>query len=317
MTIRRAAGLTALGSGIAMIAMLVIFIIKIARAPEPQRDGTIGVVGVEERGARGLTMGVQPLAVLDALNMRWEVRGLRAITYEGLEEVPVAVIVLRRPLAHAEAIDLAAWIRDGGRALILAEPGLSWAKPGEAVHPDLREAKLGLRLANRPDGQMALNGGGALHLRNAGRWVEVGGCALRQEALLADCRSGAGRAVLVGDTGLLDRAGLDAEAFERATALIGHLIEALEKNRPVPSSFAARPGEYARPEPSMVPMMAMGGLFWLALGALVVWVILLNMSRPARRTVATGPARAVRDPDGFSGPARIVHRDESGPVAPQ
>lgn len=297
MTVKRAAGFTALGSFVAMIALIAVLVVQSVRAPEPERRGTIGFIALADGSAMGgIMLPDQQLAVLHALVARWDVRGMRAMTYEAIDDMPVMVVMLRRPLSYSEAIDLDAWVRDGGHALVLAEPGRSWAGPGDAVEANLRDSTWGLRLAARDDGPLALPGGGTLMLRNAGRWVASGGCSVREDGFLAECRPGKGRVLLVADTGLLDRNALDLNGggFDSATGLIGQLIGALERDTPVPAAFVQGGGAYTRAQPPMMLFIAIGALFWVAVGALVVWAILLGMARaPAR--VGTGPARIVRD----------------------
>jgi hypothetical protein len=237
------------------------------------------------------------MAVVKQLDRRWNLHGLSSLTYEAIDDLPMLVVVLRRPLTYAEAIDVDAWVRDGGRALVLAEPGVSWAGPTDTVNPLLRDATWGLRLAARDDEVLALPGGGALALHNAGRWTASAGCNVRLDGLLAECRPGKGRALLVADTGLLDRKPLDLTGgdFDNATGLVGALAEALANGKPVPATFATGGGEYARGQPSMTLMLVISGLSTIALGALAVWAILIGVARTPVRAVATGPARIVRD----------------------
>jgi hypothetical protein len=309
MTIRRAAGFTALGSFIAMIALMVLMVVQAIRAPEPGRGGAIGVIALAEGPALGgIMLPDQQLAVLQALGARWDLRGVQAMTFEAIDGLPVVVVMLRRPLAYSEAIDLDAWVRAGGRALVLAEPGRSWAGPGDTVESNLRDSTWGLRLAARNDGPLALPGGGTLMLRNAGRWTASAGCSLRVDSFMAECRPGKGRVLLVADTGLLDRNAFDLNGagFDSATGMIGQLVEVLEQNRPLPAAFVQGGGRYAPAQPPMALIMAMGALFWLAVGAVAVWAILLGMAKTSRER-PTGPARIVRDPIP-TGPARTVRQ---------
>lgn len=318
MTIRRAAGFTALASFVAMIVLIVLIVVQAIRAPEPERGGTIGVIALADGPTPGdVLFPHQQLAVLQALGARWGLRGVRAVTYEAIDGLPVMVVMLRRPLAYSEAIDLDAWVRAGGRALVLAEPGRSWAGPGDSVEPNLRDSTWGLRLVARGDGPLALPGGGTLMLRNAGRWTASDGCSLRIDGFVAECRPGEGRVLLVADTGLLDRNAMDlnGNGLDSATGMVGQLVEALEQSRPVPTTFVHGGGLYARAQPPMALIIAMGGLFWVAVGAVTVWAILLGMAKKSRER-PTGPARIVRDPAIAAGPARIVHQSAPSNEAP-
>lgn len=300
MTLRRAAGLTALGSVIAVVALMVLLLVQVARAPTP--TGTVGVIALTESPLDGgIVLPDQHLAVLQQIGLRRDLRNVRSMTYEAIEGLPVLVVILRRPLSYGEAIDLDAWVRGGGDALIFAEPDASWAAPGDTVDPNLRDATWGRRLTK-----------GGLP-RGAGQWTMSGGCRLRLDGLLAECRPGKGRALLVADTGLLDRNPLDPMGAQlaRSTGLIDALVEALQNGTPVPATFAPGGGALGPGQPSMLLMIALGSLVWVALGALIVWVILINMANKRSR-VASGPARVVRDH-----PARIVNTSgTSGAATP-
>jgi hypothetical protein len=301
MNVRKIAGFTALASLILMIALFALGIARIVRAPEPERGGEIGLIALAEaRPVSEMILAEHQLAVLRELYARWAFRWVPAITYEAMEGVPVMVVTLRRPLFYSEAIDLDAWVRDGGRALLFAEPGQSWPAPADTVNADLVDSTWALRLAPRDDGPLVLPGGSSLMLHNAGRWRARGGCDVRADGFIAECRPGKGRVLLVADTGLLDRDVINpySDEFSDTVGMVGQLIEALERDAPVPARFVRGEGGYARPKPPAMLFIAAGSLFWVALGALVVWVLLRNATAAGRPT-AQGRARIVRNQPAF------------------
>lgn len=142
------------------------------------------------------------------------------------EKPQILLMAQSRALAPRELVALDAWVRKGGRALILADPALQW----ESIYPvgDSRRplfttlltplfAHWGLELVLPVGGkedQIALRKVGSVTVktRTAGEWLGKGeapgvpaaDCAITRQGLVADCRVGQGRAILVADADLLD-----------------------------------------------------------------------------------------------------------------
>lgn len=143
-----------------------------------------------------------------------------------------------RPLQPAEQVALDAWLRGGGKALILADPDLRW--PSRLPVGDARRAPAqdmtgglfghwGLRLEST---------GGAgwidipwphplrVMVDGAGRFMRTTGtCVILADGLGADCRLGRGRALLFADADLLrgDLASHAGVAFDNSALLVSWL----------------------------------------------------------------------------------------------
>ncbi len=134
------------------------------------------------------------------------------------------MLLLAQPRAFspAELVQLDSWVRKGGRLLILADPALQWGslyplgdkrRPlfTSMLSPLFAHWGLELVLPIADAEPMAIRKIGQLSIRTQtpGEWLKVnrggsGLCALEQGGLLADCKIGKGRALLVADADLLD-----------------------------------------------------------------------------------------------------------------
>ena len=170
----------------------------------------------------------------------------------GLAEMDRAILAQPRALSGAENVELDAWVRDGGRLLMFADPYLSAEsrfhigdrrRPQDVVLISPILARWGLELLfdeDQPDGIRTVSLGEAtIPVSLAGHFVKrapAGGepsdCALLADGLVADCAIGAGRALIVADATLIENgeeeggrtAGLDVlveRAFESSRGKTG------------------------------------------------------------------------------------------------
>ena len=121
-----------------------------------------------------------------------------------------------RALPAEELVALDAWVRSGGKLLLLADPMLEW-RSGRALGDRLRPpvsfadtgllAHWGLRL-DAPDRRglrVVRSGDIEVTYDSPGRLVKVGGiCRLDGEGVFAECRLGKGRALIIADADWLD-----------------------------------------------------------------------------------------------------------------
>ena len=137
---------------------------------------------------------------------------------------PGAVLLAAQPraLPAEELVALDAWVRGGGRLLLLADPLLEWPSEralGDRLRPPISFADTGLlghwglRL-DAPDrrGLRSVGDGGpALDTLSPGTLVQVGGaCMIEPGAIVAHCRIGRGRATIVADVDFLNVAAVEA-----------------------------------------------------------------------------------------------------------
>lgn len=137
-----------------------------------------------------------------------------------------ALMLLAQPraFAPAELVTLDAWVRQGGKMLILADPALQWGslypigdkrRPlfTSLLSPLLSHWGLELVLPITEEKPLVLRQVDNITVRTQtpGEWQEKqgtqrGSCMIAQSRLVADCDIGQGRALLVADADLLDGA---------------------------------------------------------------------------------------------------------------
>ncbi len=146
--------------------------------------------------------------LLDGLSMR----AIDAVTVPGLGH-DVLVIAQPRLLAPQDLVALDVWMRSGGRAVLFTDPHLVWpsayplgdprrAPPITLLDPLLAHWGLDL-LPGDEDVAVHDLAAGKLATLAAGRWRIPAWCTA-PDPLIADCRIGKGRAILVADADLLD-----------------------------------------------------------------------------------------------------------------
>jgi hypothetical protein len=224
------------------------------------------------------------------LEARFRLRPLDALDESGLSGLDALLLAHPRALAPAELVAIDAWVRRGGRAVVLADPLLHWPDPRPLSHPlrapltsllDPLLSHWGLRLEpariEDPVERRALETGALLQLSGASRFTRLGdsaGCVLREQGLLADCRAGTGHALLVADADWIndtlwtlapdspeDRSARTSDAPDLLTAWLGD-----EAYR------APRSGSWLADEGSLLRAvrLALGLLALLAVGQVLV-----------------------------------------------
>ena len=176
----------------------------------------------------------QRARIVRAISARYRVVPLARIDEKSLEG---AILVLAQPrgLAGEELVAIDSWVRKGGKALVFTDPELVW--PSELPLGDPRRAPpiglldpllthWGLTLASPamtdagPERRIAI-AQSTVAVAWAGRWqVRSRDCRLESEALVADCRIGKGRALLVADADLLDERLWDAGGTDNESAIL-------------------------------------------------------------------------------------------------
>ena len=173
---------------------------------------------------------------LKALETRYRVVPISVTDEAGLTKG--RLLLMAHPLAQPaeDLVALDAWVRRGGRVLLLADPALDWpsARPlGDPLRPPPMFmdtgllAHWGLRL-DAPDGRGPREGVLGDHrviTSSAGRLV--GRCEIGKGGLVAQCRIGQGRATIIADADFLD-----AERFGRSANLDALLAELASLERP-------------------------------------------------------------------------------------
>ncbi len=167
----------------------------------------------------------KPLPAYQSLESEYRISLIDGVDAKSLKGIDVLMMAQPRALSPAEFTALDGWIRDGGSALILADPALAW----ESMHPlgDKRRplftslmsplfSHWGLDLVLPMEGEgeeektvLRQISGQAVQTVTAGAWQPRGGakaaqCAISDEAMIAQCLVGKGRAILIADADLLE-----------------------------------------------------------------------------------------------------------------
>jgi len=158
---------------------------------------------------------------LKALETRYRVVPI-SVT-DGAELTRGRLLLMAHPLAQPaqDLVALDAWVRAGGRVLLLADPLLEWPSErplGDPLRPPPMFmdtgllAHWGLRL-DAPDerGPKTANIGG-YDVRTVSPGLLFGGCLISADRLVAHCRIGKGRATIIADADWLDVDHLDGAA---------------------------------------------------------------------------------------------------------
>ena len=181
---------------------------------------------------------------------------------------PQQMLLLAQPRAFAprELVRLDKWVRQGGRVMILADPALQWGSLyplGDKRRPLFTSmlsplfvywgVELVLPLEDEAPTSMRKIGVFNIRTVTAGEWLPKAAsakasCAILAKGLLADCRIGKGRAVLVADADFLDTAFWKGRGMRVLTgkdefanmALLQALLTALHDDKGLDGDFVEK-----------------------------------------------------------------------------
>jgi hypothetical protein len=172
-----------------------------------------------------LAEDAQPHPVFVRLSAAYKVQPIDDLQKLKAERVRAVLLAQPRALRPAELAAFDSWIRDGGRALVLADPALQWGslyplgdkrRPlfTSMLSPLFTHWGLELVLPMNDESAFVIRKLGTANIRTKtpGEWLPrenakdpiAARCRISAQGLLADCRIGKGRAVLLADADLLD-----------------------------------------------------------------------------------------------------------------
>lgn len=174
-----------------------------------------------------LSSDAEPHWARRLIERRRDLQPLDVLTPQALAPFTDILIAQPRALGAAENVALDGWVRGGGHVLLFADPLLTQhsqfglgdrRRPmGVALlSPILTHWGLALTMDDaEPEGERQVQLlGGALPVDQAGRFILMptqpdapAACHLLAKGLAAECRIGAGHALIVADAALLDHAG--------------------------------------------------------------------------------------------------------------
>lgn len=155
--------------------------------------------------------------VLALLRRQFSVRLVDDATSTGLVDTDVLLLAHPRTLSPQSLVAIDAWVRAGGKAIVLADGLSSWPPTyalGDPRNPPVT-SMLGPLLTHwgvRLDAPSPADSGSRdwwqgrqrLRLLSPGQFVqENGGCSLSNDGIYGDCAIGAGRVLLLADADLL------------------------------------------------------------------------------------------------------------------
>lgn len=229
---------------LALAGLLVVALAAVGFAisprPEPKREPlglftSLPILWAEAPDVSGLLdQGREPLWVRQDLEAHYHLVPLDTLLAPG--RVRLLLLAQPRPLSPQENVALDGWVRRGGRVLLFADPMLTWdsafpigdhRRPQDVVllSPILSHWGLDLRFdESQPAGlreiagsPLPVNLAGSLAIKPNG----AGQCLITDAGLVAECRIGAGRVVVVADAALLE----PDENARKAAPLLDSLLE--------------------------------------------------------------------------------------------
>jgi hypothetical protein len=213
-----------------------------------------------------LAEDAQPHPAFARLSESYDVQPLDDV--RDLAERRMLLLAQPRAFSPAELVQLDSWVRKGGRILILADPALQWGslyplgdkrRPlfTSMLSPLFTHWGLELVLPIADAEPMAIRKIGKLSIRTQtpGEWLEINRdgsarCALAEGGLLADCKIGKGRALLIADADLLDTAYWEGRGMRVLTggdefdnlAWVESLLARLDESDSISGDFVGHSG---------------------------------------------------------------------------
>ena len=181
----------------------------------------------------GFALDAARPAVVGALEQRFTLTAIDLPSQ--LPDGATLLAVQPRALPAEELVALDAWVRRGGRLVLLADPMLEWPSErglGDKMRPPIMFddtgllTHWGLRL-DAPEERGPVTRGGLVTVSPGTLVVEKPGCVLEADGAVARCAVGKGRAVVVADADWLNDT-LVGEANGDPTRHHAALVEFLE-----------------------------------------------------------------------------------------
>jgi hypothetical protein len=257
------------------MVLALIFLLSALRYIRPEAHGPNPALGLmttlplqwSEGGIEAdLADDAKPHPVYSRLQAQYDVLPLD--NFDKLDKRPISLMVLAQPraLSPVELVKLDAWVRAGGRLLVLADPALQWGSLyplGDKRRPLFTSllsplfSHWGLELVLPMTDEHALVlrevDGLTIRTQTPGEWqAKEGGtgglCSIAPHGILADCRVGKGRALLVADADLLDTVYWEGQGVRAITgddefanlAWIDALLSALRDGVKNPGDFVGK-----------------------------------------------------------------------------
>ncbi len=230
--------------GLLMVAALILLLTAMRYLrPEPAADlpklglmTTLPLQWSEGGIEAAIAADAAPHPVYARLAQTYKIVPIDDVAALGNDGISVLLLAQPRALSPQELVAFDMWVRRGGRALVLADPALMWGSLyplGDKRRPLFTSllsplfSHWGLQLVLPIDEKEAMTeidiDGLRLRTQTLGEWqVKEGGesgvCSIATLPVLADCKIGKGRALLIADADLLDAAYWEGRGVRAITA---------------------------------------------------------------------------------------------------
>ena len=181
--------------------------------PAPERPNLLLLTSLPLLFGEDFSLQGSGSPALNKLETRYRIVPISVTDKSGLRKGRL-LLMAHPPAQTAEnLVTLDAWVRGGGRVLLLADPLLEWPSErplGDPLRPPPMFmdtgllAHWGLRLDAPDERGPALRELGKFDVVAASPGRLAGGCAISADALVAHCRIGSGQATVVADADILD-----------------------------------------------------------------------------------------------------------------
>jgi ABC-type uncharacterized transport system len=214
-----------------LLVFALVMLLTAMRYLQPVRQGPKPVLGLmttlplqwSEGGIEAdLAEDANPHPAYVRLQQQYDVRPIDSFNELNIASIPLLLLAQPRALSPKELVRLDDWVRGGGRVLILADPALQWGslyplgdkrRPlfTSLLSPLFSHWGVELVLPMTDDQEVVLReiGGSTIRTQTPGEWLPKKGgqpplCRIGDQDMVADCRVGKGRALLIADADLLD-----------------------------------------------------------------------------------------------------------------
>lgn len=213
-----------------------------------------------------LAKDAEPHPAFARLSREYDIQPIDDVAALTPKSMSLLLLAQPRAFSPSELVRLDNWVRQGGRVLILADPALQWGslyplgdkrRPlfTSLLSPLFTHWGLELVLPLADEVPTSIRRIGAFNIRTVtpGEWLPHGtkgggACAISAKGLLADCKMGKGRALLVADADLLDSAFWEGQGMRMITggdefanmAFVHALLTALNDEKGLAGDFVGK-----------------------------------------------------------------------------
>ena len=204
----------------AIVAAMVMKSPESALSPRPasERPQLLLLTSLPILFPEGMSLDAKAPPVLDALRSRYAVVPISVANAASLDRQRLLLMAQPQAQPGEALVELDAWVRGGGRVLLLADPALEWPSErplGSLLRPPLAFPDTGLltHWGLRLDAPDALGPktieirGAAVRTASPGELVATAANCSVESGFIGRCDIGKGKATVIADADFIDRAG--------------------------------------------------------------------------------------------------------------